>query len=319
MRPLTQLAPKPMSLDPALRSRIESLLQANRVVLFMKGQPAMPQCGFSAKAAGVLEDLGVEFAHVNVLADPEIREGIKVYGNWPTIPQLYIDGELVGGSDIVEQLAASGELSQMLGLPPPDRTPPQVTVTPAAAEKLRGALAEAGDAVLSLSIDARFQPRFQIAPRNDNAIAVETAGLRIQFDPASARRSNGITIDWVDDFRGQGLAIDNPNAPRPVQPITPSEAARQVQAGELVLVDVRPPEERAIAAVGLPYRSFDGQGRAELEGLAKDTRLAFICHRGGRSARAAEEFRALGFTRLFNVEGGIDRWATEVDSAVPRY
>ena len=174
-----------MSLDPALRSRIESLLQANRVVLFMKGQPGMPQCGFSAKATGVLEDLGVEYAHVNVLADQEIREGIKAFGNWPTIPQLYIDGELIGGSDIIEQLSASGELAQLLGLPAPDRTPPQVTVTEAAAEKLRGALGDEGNA-LSLAIDARFQPRFQIAPRNDNAIAVETAGLRIQFDPASA-------------------------------------------------------------------------------------------------------------------------------------
>ncbi|MBE2292086.1 MAG: Grx4 family monothiol glutaredoxin, partial [Xanthomonadaceae bacterium] len=240
-----------MSLDPALRSRIESLLQANRVVLFMKGQPGAPQCGFSAKASGVLEDLGVEYGHVNVLADQEIREGIKTFGNWPTIPQLYVDGELVGGSDIIEQMASSGELSQLLGLPPPDRTPPQVTVTEAAAEKLRGALADAGNGALALAIDARFQPRFQIAPRNDTAIAVETAGLRIQFDPASARRAHGITIDWVDDFRGQGLAIDNPNAPRPVQAISPSEADRQVRSGELVLVDVRPGDERAIAAIGV--------------------------------------------------------------------
>ena len=308
-----------MSLDPALRSRIESLLQANRVVLFMKGQPGMPQCGFSAKATGVLEDLGIEYAHVNVLADQDIREGIKVFGNWPTIPQLYIDGELVGGSDIIEQLSASGELSQLLGLPEQDRTPPQVTVTPAAAEKLAGALGDAGNAALSLSIDARFQPRFQIAPRNDNAIAVDVAGLRIQFDPASARRANGITIDWVDDVRGQGLAIDNPNAPKPVQAITPAEADRQVRAGELVLVDVRPPEERAIASVSVAHRSFDGSGREDLEALPKDTRLAFLCHHGGRSGQAAEEFRGKGFGNVFNVEGGIDRWATEVDGSVPKY
>ncbi|TWH16848.1 MULTISPECIES: Grx4 family monothiol glutaredoxin [Pseudoxanthomonas] len=308
-----------MSLDPALRSRIESLLQANRVVLFMKGQPGMPQCGFSAKASGILEDLGVEYAHVNVLADQEIREGIKVYGNWPTIPQLYIDGELVGGSDIIEQLASSGELSQMLGLPAPDRTPPQVTVTEAAAEKLRGALASEPGAALALSIDVRFQPRFQIVPRNDSAIAVETQGLRIQFDLSSARRANGITIDWVDDFRGQGLAIDNPNAPKPVQAITPAEAERQVGTGELVLVDVRPPEERAIASLPVPHRTLDGDGRPALEALPKDTRLAFICHHGGRSAQAAEEFRAKGFTAVFNVEGGIDRWAQEVDGGIPRY
>ncbi|MBD9370048.1 Grx4 family monothiol glutaredoxin [Xanthomonas sp. XNM01] len=308
-----------MSLDPALRSRIETLLQANRVVLFMKGQPGMPQCGFSAKASGALEDLGVEYAHVNVLADQEIREGIKAYGDWPTIPQLYIDGELVGGSDIIEQMASSGELSQVLGLPTPDRTPPQVTVTAAAAEKLRSALADAGNAALGLAIDANFQPRFQIAPHSDSAIAVEVEGLRIQFDPASARRANGITIDWIDDIRGQGLAIDNPNAPKPVQPLTPAEADRQVRAGELVLVDVRPQDERAIASVAVAHRSFDGSGRADLEALPKDTRLAFLCHHGGRSAQAAEEFRRKGYTSVFNVEGGIDRWAAEVDGSVPKY
>ena len=308
-----------MSLDPALRSRIESLLQANRVVLFMKGQPGAPQCGFSAKASGVLADLGVEYGHVNVLADQEVREGIKAFGNWPTIPQLYVDGELVGGSDIIEQMASSGELSQLLGLPAPDRTPPQITVTAAAAEKLRGALADAGNSALALSIDANFQPRFQIAPRNDNTIAVETAGLRIQFDPASARRAGGITIDWIDDFRGQGLAVDNPNAPKKVQAITPAEADRQVRASELVLVDVRPADERTIASVGVAHRSFDGSGRTDLEALPKDTALAFLCHGGVRSGHAAAEFLAQGFTRVFNVEGGIDRWSQDVDASIPRY
>ena len=99
-----------MSLDPALRARIESLLAANNVVLFMKGEPRAPQCGFSAKAVGALSEVGVDYAHVNVLADAEIREGIKVYGEWPTIPQLYIGGELVGGSDIIEGMLNSGEL-----------------------------------------------------------------------------------------------------------------------------------------------------------------------------------------------------------------
>ena len=103
-----------MSLDPALRSRIESLLQSNRVVLFMKGQPTMPQCGFSAKAVGALSALGVDYAHVNVLADQEIREGIKAYGDWPTIPQLYVNGEFVGGSDILMEMYEAGELQTLL-------------------------------------------------------------------------------------------------------------------------------------------------------------------------------------------------------------
>ncbi|MCL7715083.1 Grx4 family monothiol glutaredoxin [Stenotrophomonas mori] len=308
-----------MSLDPALRSRIESLLGSNRVVLFMKGQPTMPQCGFSAKAVGVLQDLGVEFAHVNVLADGEIREGIKAYGDWPTIPQLYVDGELVGGSDIVLQMAGSGELSRLLGVAPPDRTPPSITVTPAAVDMLKGALADAPGAALQLAIDARFQPDFQLVPHDDGAIAAESNGLRVQFDVASARRAEGITIDWVDDIRGKGLAIDNPNAPKPVPELDVRSTDDQVRAGSLLLVDVRPADERAIAAVGVPFESFDGDNRARLEALPKDTALAFLCHRGGRSAQAAEQFRALGFTRVHNVTGGIDAWAQDVDGNVPRY
>jgi monothiol glutaredoxin len=308
-----------MSLDPALRSRIESTLNANRVVLFMKGQPSMPQCGFSAKAVGALQDLGVEFDHVNVLADAEIREGIKAYGDWPTIPQLYIDGELVGGSDIILQMAGSGELSSVLGLAAPDRTPPRITVTPAAVEMLRGALADSPGASLQLGIDARFQPNFQLAPHDDNAIAAESNGLRVQFDLASARRAEGITIDWVDDIRGKGLAIDNPNAPKAVQELSVRDADDQLRAGSITVVDVRPADERAIAAINAPFETFDGDNRARLEALPKDTALAFLCHHGGRSAQAAEQFRALGFTKVSNITGGIDAWSNEVDNGVPKY
>ncbi len=308
-----------MSLDPALRSRIESILNANRVVLFMKGQPTMPQCGFSAKAVGALQDLGVEFAHVNVLADAEIREGIKVYGEWPTIPQLYIEGELVGGSDIILQMASSGELSSVLGLAAPDRTPPRITVTPAAVEMLRGALADAPGASLQLGIDAGFQPNFQLVPHDDNAIAAESNGLRVQFDVSSARRAEGITIDWVDDIRGKGLAIDNPNAPKPVQELSVRDADDRLRAGTITVVDVRPADERAIASINAAFETFDGDNRARLEALPKDTALAFLCHRGGRSAQAAEQFRAKGFTNVHNITGGIDAWSEDVDNAVPKY
>jgi monothiol glutaredoxin len=125
-----------MSLDPAVRSRIESLLAANPVVLFMKGNPRAPQCGFSSKAISALDATGVAYMHVDVLSDGEIREGIKAYGDWPTIPQLYIAGELVGGSDIILQMASSGELHTALGVPAPDRTPPDIEITAAAADML---------------------------------------------------------------------------------------------------------------------------------------------------------------------------------------
>ncbi|WP_457096671.1 Grx4 family monothiol glutaredoxin [Lysobacter sp. P5_B9] len=309
-----------MSLDPMLRSRIETLLQANRIVLFMKGDPRAPQCGFSAKAVAALSALDVDYAHVDVLSDPEIREGIKQYGDWPTIPQLYVGGDLVGGSDIIEQMVNSGELHSLLGLPAPDRTPPAITITPDAAAMLRDALGNAGDGyALQVEVDARFNAKLQLAPLDANAIAVEQEGIRAQFDMTSARRAQGLRIDWVDDERGRGLVIDNPNAPPKTKIMTVVEANARAAAGSLTLVDVRPPEERALAAVNVPFSVFDGDARSHLEGLPKDTPLAFLCHHGGRSAQAAEHFRGLGFRDVYNVEGGIEAWAQEADAHVPRY
>jgi monothiol glutaredoxin len=98
-----------------VHNRIDTLVKGNKVVLFMKGSPAMPQCGFSARAATILAHLGAsEFAHVDVLSDPEVRQGIKDYSNWPTIPQLYINGEFVGGSDIMMEMYQNGELAAQL-------------------------------------------------------------------------------------------------------------------------------------------------------------------------------------------------------------
>jgi len=102
------------ALDPALRSKIETLLGQSRVVLFMKGTKPFPQCGFSAKVVGILRDVGIEFEAHNILLDVDLREGLKRYSNWPTYPQLYVDGKLVGGCDIVTDLYESGQLTQVL-------------------------------------------------------------------------------------------------------------------------------------------------------------------------------------------------------------
>jgi len=309
-----------MSLDPALRARIDTLLNAHPAVLFMKGSPQMPQCGFSAKAVSALDAIGADYAHVDVLSDDAIREGIKIYGDWPTIPQLYIGTELIGGSDIIAQMLGSGELSEALGLPPPDRTPPQMTITPTALDMLRAAIDKADSEVaLQIEIDRSFRPRLNLAPPDPAAIAQDINGIRVQCDLASARRANGLTIDFADDMRGRGLVIDNPNAPKPVKAITPAEASARANTGELTIVDVRPPEERAQAALPFAVRVLDGDGGQQLQALPKDTELAFLCHHGGRSQQAAERFAAMGFTRVHNIEGGIDAWAQQVDAAVGRY
>jgi len=96
------------------QDQIKDTVTANDVVLFMKGTKSMPQCGFSSRVAGVLNFMGVDFADVNVLADDAIRQGIKDFSDWPTVPQLYVKGEFVGGCDIITEMTMSGELDQLL-------------------------------------------------------------------------------------------------------------------------------------------------------------------------------------------------------------
>jgi monothiol glutaredoxin len=96
------------------KARIDQILNENKVVLFMKGTPNLPMCGFSARATAILQDIGVNFFAVNVLEDEALREGIKSYGNWPTIPQLYVQKKLVGGSDIMMEMYQAGELQTAL-------------------------------------------------------------------------------------------------------------------------------------------------------------------------------------------------------------
>ena len=102
-------------MDTTINERIQQELNENQVVLFMKGTPVFPQCGFSATVVQVLNHLGVKFKGVDVLQDPGLRQGVKEFTNWPTIPQLYVKGEFVGGCDIVREMFEAGELQSMMG------------------------------------------------------------------------------------------------------------------------------------------------------------------------------------------------------------
>ncbi len=106
-----------MSLDEATKTQIQQAITEHRVMLFMKGTPESPQCGFSAKVTEILQGQGITFGSKDVLADENLRQGIKEFSNWPTIPQLYINGKFVGGCDIITELADSGELQKLLEQP----------------------------------------------------------------------------------------------------------------------------------------------------------------------------------------------------------
>jgi monothiol glutaredoxin len=120
-----------MSENP-VRDAIQDAIRDHEVILFMKGTPEQPMCGFSARTAGALEALGAEYAAVDILPDPRIRQELSAVSNWPTIPQLFVKGELVGGCDIVTEMYESGELAQALGVEPASDAPAAASVEPGA-------------------------------------------------------------------------------------------------------------------------------------------------------------------------------------------
>jgi monothiol glutaredoxin len=307
-----------MTLKDETREKIENILQKSPVVLFMKGTPQAPMCGFSSKTTGMLGSVINDYTSVNVLDDQDIRDGIKLYGDWPTIPQLYINGELIGGCDIITAMFNSCELHEMLGVEAPDRTPPEVKITDAAAEKILESMAGHEGIGLHFAIDAGFQSQFNVAPAEGHEIKIETNGITMLFDLASAQRAQGAVIDWVETMQGEGLTIHLPQAPEPVKQMTVAELKNSLDNSDVILIDVRGSEERALASLE-SAKAMDGETMSQIEAMPKDTALAFICHTGNRSNVAAEHFRKQGFSNVANVAGGIDAWSKEIDPSVPTY
>ena len=307
-------------MSDAVRDQISELVGANKVVLFMKGNRNFPQCGFSAQVVKILDELLPAYKTVNVLADPGIRDGIKAFSNWPTIPQLYVDGKFVGGCDIVRDMYQSGELQELLGAPKDGEpvAPPKVTVTDAAAKAFKAA---------SAGGSANEHPRVEISPgyqyelfldeKKEGDVAVEAGGLTFLFDKASARRADGMKLDFVES--SGAFKIENPNEPPRVRPLSPKELRAMMDRGEKVeIFDVRPPSERERASLK-EATPLDEKGIAKLESLPKDTPLVFLCHHGSRSRQAAEQVLGRGYTKVFNLDGGIEAWSQTVDKSVPRY
>ncbi len=308
-----------MALSEELKQRIESIVGSDRVVLFMKGTRQMPQCGFSAATVGILDSLLPEYTTVNVLEDQLVREGIKQFSSWPTIPQLYVNGEFMGGSDVARQMFNTGALHEALGVSPPDRTPPEVSISDEAAALIRNALASQPGSAVHLSIDSRWQHNFSLGPVEGHEVKAESSGVEILMDVATAQKAKGMKVTMEDTLQGRGFKIENPNAPAPIQQMSVHELKEKFDAGEqLALFDVREPHEIQRARIQ-GSKPLDEAAVEEINALPKDTPLVFYCHVGQRSQAAAEHFRLQGFNRVYNLTGGIDAWSREVDPDVPRY
>jgi monothiol glutaredoxin len=301
----------------ALRKHISELVAQNAVVLFMKGTRRQPQCGFSAQVVQILDELVPEYETVDVLSAAELRDGIKEFSQWPTIPQLFVNGEFVGGCDIVRALHESGELNQLLSKPGAAPKLPEITLTEAALAAFKGALGDADGEALHLKIDAAFQNDLYFAPREPNTLEVVVSGLTLYLDAGSARRAHGLRIDFVSREQA-GFKIENPNQPATVKQLSPAELKSMLDRGAVTLFDVRPDHERALANIPAA-RSLDEAGQEYLFGLERSAPIAFICHHGMRSQSAAQQVLGEGFRNVYNLRGGIHAWSETVDPTVPRY
>ena len=309
-----------MNLDEATRGRIDELIQGSPVTLFMKGNREAPQCGFSAKVVSILDDYLGDYQTVDVLSDGEIREGIKIYSSWPTIPQLYVKGEFLGGCDIITEMAGSGELFEALGVDPPEAIVPEIHVADDAAEALRQAAAQNAEPgqFLHLDVSRDWQTSLSMAAQTSMDIPVEANGVTLMVSRLSAVRANGINISLVETTNGKGFKVDNPNAPT-LSEMSVQELKALLDAKEdFEFIDVRTPSEFETARIAAAVLLDEVQYQ-RLSELPKETKIVFICHHGPRGVNAAEQFLSQGFTNVHNVTGGLDAWSAEIDESVPRY
>tara|TARA_R110002096_G_scaffold436051_2_gene666283 strand:+ start:27676 stop:28269 length:594 start_codon:yes stop_codon:yes gene_type:complete len=195
---------------------------------------------------------------------------------------------------------------------------PTITISDAAAEAFKNALGDSGE-VVHLAVSTSFDHNLDIGPAIEDAPVSQVNGVALAIEPDSLVRAAGIHIDFVDGPSGAGFRIENPNAPPKITEVAAPEMQALLESGAIDLfVDVRTTWEREIAK--LPSSVLlDEDSRAKLAGLDRSTPIAFYCHHGVRSRAAASHFLNLGFTKLYNLSGGIEAWSQLVDASVPRY
>jgi monothiol glutaredoxin len=311
------MTPAVMPLTEALRQRIDGYVTSDRVVLFMKGTRRAPQCGFSAQVVQILDQHVPDYQTHDVLASAELRDGIKEYSQWPTIPQLYIDGKFVGGCDIVKDLESSGELEQLLGKAAPPLAAPKVTASAEALAAFKAAMTEGDADLLHLQVSPSFEHDLFFGPLEPGDVEVDLGGLKLYVNRSSVARAQGVHIGYLEGPNA-GFKIDNPNQPAQVVQLSVQDAKAMLDRGELLLIDVRPESEGDIARIP-GGKTLNEETVDLIKSLDKSTPIAFYCHHGMRSLGVAQSVVQEGFRKIYNLKGGIDAWSQAVDPTIPRY
>jgi monothiol glutaredoxin len=304
-----------------IHSEIRALITSEPIVLFMKGTRSSPQCGFSARVVDILDELVTDYVTRDVLSDPGLREAIKSFSEWPTLPQLYVRGRLVGGADIVAEMHKAGELASLLRTAAPETSAPaevrpEILVTEAAVAAF-ARFAETDTPRVRIAIDRDFDVTLEIEDPRPGDLALDLGGLVVSMDRRTAQRADGVTIDFVE--KANGFKIDNPNKPAAVRPLSVEDYAAMRASGKPhLLLDVRTPGEREIARIE-GSELLDDEMMERLMELDRTTPIVCQCHHGVRSRNAAEQLVAIGFREVYNLTGGIAAWSASVDPRVPTY
>lgn len=301
-----------------IRASIDSLIQNNGVMLFMKGSKERPQCGFSKQVAEILNHLVGDYATFDVLSDPEMREAIKEYSEWPTIPQLYVNGEFIGGCDIVLDLLEKGELHAILGLKKASKAP-HIELTAEAIKAFGNAQKETEDEAIRITVSADFEHGLSFDHADGDDFQINCGTIKLIIDPYSAARAEGLKVDFVTDKLDSGFSFENPNEPPLVKEMSVEELFKAHSDNKkLLLIDVRPRAEWEMAHIAFA-KPLERMTSEEINAIDKNSMIVFHCHHGGRSRMQAEKWRHRGFRNLYNLVGGIDAWSRKVDPTVPTY
>ena len=310
-----------MELNQPLQSRIESLVESDRVVLFMKGTRMQPMCGFSAATIGILDSLVPEYTTFNVLEDQGIREGVKAFSDWPTIPQLYIDKEFVGGlrhreADVQQRRAARDARRGGAG-PDPARDRRERRRRRHHRQRAPGQSGQRGAPLHRRTLAALVQPRPDGGTRGPGGVE---RGSRCCSTWRRRRRRRGCPSTSKRRCRAPRSRSTIPTHRPPwAECRRPSLPPRGAKRPPLPPSWTYAPPTSGRGRSSMGSIPLDEEGMKIVAALAKDTKLVFYCHTGVRSRSAAEHFRTEGFTDVHNLEGGIDAWSREVDASVPRY
>ena len=285
-----------------LRAKLQAMVDSHDVVLFMKGTRQQPQCGFSNRVVSILEELEIDYQTYNVFSDPDIRSGMKDFSMWPTFPQLYIKQEFVGGCDLVTEMMQSGELPGMLGVTLEDVEPPTVHCSPNILNLFKESLATHGGGI-HIDVSKNFQYDIFIGPKSNGQVESLVDGVPFYFSRGSAKRANGISLDFKDGDNG-GVLIDNPNEPK-FEDIAVSDVEAWVADNPTAKVY----QIGVTAEQVLPFATLlDASAHQEIGQLPKDHPIAFMCVMGVRSQHAAKDLVFQGYNNVFNIVGGLTAW-----------